>query len=275
MTRNAPARFNWRAFVTLSVALCFLLLGTSGIVLYVAPPGRVANWSRWTLGALDRPGWQALHTVFALLFVLAGAFHLWFNWRALLFYVRTRLAEGLRLRRELAFAAVAVLAVAGLTLADLPPFSSVMALGERVKSSWSAGGGEPPVPHAELLTLERLAATTQIPLDRVLANLEAAGLTGAGPQVTIAALASAHGLTPRDVWVRLKGREKPKEIPAGGGYGSKTVGEVCEQLDIPLEEGLARLRARGIEASAGSSMKDLAETHGRRPHDLVQALAGA
>ena len=127
----------------------------------------------------------------------AGAFHLGFNWRALLHYVGARLADGLRLRRELALAAAVVLAVAGLTLADLPPFSSVMALGERAKSAWSAGGGEPPVPHAELLILERLAATTQIPLDRVLANLEAAGLTGAGPKVTIAALASAHRLTPQ------------------------------------------------------------------------------
>ena len=275
MTRNTPARFHWRAFVTLYVTLSFVLLAASGIVLYVAPPGRVANWSRWTLGALDRPGWQALHTVFALLFVLAGAFHLWFNWRAFWFYVRARLAEGLRAKRELALAGVAVLAVAGLTLADLPPFGSVMDLGDRAKESWSARGGEPPVPHAELLSLERLAATTQVPLDRVLANLEAAGLTGAGPQVTIAALASAHGLTPQQVWVKLKGQERPKEIPAGGGYGSKTVAEVCGQLDIPVDEGLARLRARGIEASGGSPMKDLAERHGRRPHDLVEILAGA
>jgi hypothetical protein len=275
MTRNAPARFNGRAFVTLCVALCFGLLAASGIVLYVAPPGRVANWSRWTLGALDRPQWQALHTVVALLFLVAGAFHLWFNWRALLHYVRARLADGLRLRRELALAVAVVLAVAGLTLADLQPFSSVMALGERAKASWSADGGEPPVPHAELLTLERLAATTQIPLERALANLEAAGLTGAGPQVTMAALASTHGLTPRDVWAKLKGQDKPREIAAGGGYGSKTVGQVCEQLDIPLEEGLSRLRARGIEASAASAMKELAESHGRRPHDLVEVLAGA
>jgi len=105
MTRNAPARFHWRAFVTLYVTLSFVLLAASGIVLYVAPPGRVANWSRWTLGALDRHGWQAVHTVFALLFVLAGAFHLWFNWRTF--------------------------------------FGSIVDLGDRAKDSWSAAGGDP------------------------------------------------------------------------------------------------------------------------------------
>ena len=161
MTRNAPARFHWRAFVTLYVTLSFLLLAVSGIVLYVAPPGRVANWSRWTLGALDRHGWQSVHTVVALVFVLAGAFHLWFNWRTFWFYLRSKLAEGLLAKRELALATAAVVAVAGLTLADLPPFGSVMDLGDRAKESWSSGGGEPPVPHAELLTLERLATTTR------------------------------------------------------------------------------------------------------------------
>lgn len=275
MTRNAPARFHWRAFVTLYVTLSFLLLAVSGIVLYVAPPGRVANWSRWTLGALDRHGWQSVHTVVALVFVLAGAFHLWFNWRTFWFYLRSKLAEGLLAKRELALATAAVVAVAGLTLADLPPFGSVMDLGDRAKESWSSGGGEPPVPHAELLTLERLATTTQIPLDRVLANLDATGVNGVEPGVTLAALASANGLTPEQVWVKLKGREKPKEILAGGGYGSKSVGEVCAQLGIPLEEGLARLRARGIEASADSPMKELAGRHGKRPHDVVEILAGA
>lgn len=122
MTRNAPVRFHGRAFVTFYVTLSFLVLAVSGIVLYVAPPGRVANWSRWTIGSLDRHGWQAVHTVFALLFVLAGAFHLWFNWRTFWHLLRSRLGQGLLVKRELVLAAAAVAAVAGLTLADLPPF---------------------------------------------------------------------------------------------------------------------------------------------------------
>jgi hypothetical protein len=92
VTPNAPARFQWRAFVTLFVTLSF---------------------------------------------VLAGAFHLYFNWRIFWSYLRSRLAVGIRMKRELA----------------------------------------------------------------------------------LAALASAHDLTPEQVWVALKGEEKPKEPPAGGGYG--------------------------------------------------------
>lgn len=275
MTPNAPARFQWRAFVTLFVTLSFVLLATSGIVLYVAPPGRVAHWSLWTIAGLDKEGWQGIHTIFAFLFVLAGAFHLYFNWRIFWSYLRSRLAVGIRMKRELALAASLVVAISTLTVAGTPPFATVMNLGERVRQGWSVEGSEPPVPHAEILTLDRLAAITQMPLERVLANLEDAGVDGAKPQTTIAALASAHDLTPEQVWVALKGDEKPKELPAGGGYGRKTVGEVCEQLEVSPEEGLARLRRHGMDTTLETPMKALADRHGRQPHDLLQILAGA
>ena len=115
MTSNAPARFQWRAFVTLFVTLSFVLIAASGIVLYVSPPGRVAHWSLWTLGGLDKEAWQGVHTVFAFLFVLAGAFHLYFNWRVFWSYLRSRLAAGIRMKRELALAAGLVVAIGGLS----------------------------------------------------------------------------------------------------------------------------------------------------------------
>jgi hypothetical protein len=275
MSGNTMTRFQWRAFVTLFVTLAFTLLVVSGIVLYVAPPGRVAHWSRWTLGLLDKGAWQSVHTVFAFLFVLAGAFHLYFNWRILWSYLRTKLVAGIRMKRELGLAAGLVVAVAALTLAELPPFATVMDLGERAKHSWAVDGGEPPIPHAEILTLERLASITQMPLDRVLDNLEQAGVKGATAQSTIAALATANGRTPPQVWTVLKGSETPKELPTGRGYGRKSVGEVCVQLDLPPEEGLARLRRHGIEARTDTKMRALADQHDRSPHDLLEILTGA
>jgi hypothetical protein len=240
----------------------------------VAPPGRVAHWSLWTLGRLDKEAWQAVHTVFALLFVLAGAFHLYFNWRIFWSYLRSKLTAGVRMKRELALATGLVLAIGVLTVAGLPPFAIVMDLGGRAKEAWSVEGAEPPVPHAEIMTLERLAAITQVPLDRMLGNLEEAGMDDATPQSTIASLASAHDRTPEHVWVALTGPETPRELPAGGGYGRKTVGEVCAQLELSPEEGLARLRRHGMEATLETTMKNLADRHGRDPHDLLQILAG-
>lgn len=268
-------RFQWRAFTTLYVALSFAMLAVSGLVLYVAPPGRVANWSRWTLGLLDKSAWQGVHTIFALLFVLAGGLHLFFNWRILWSYLRTRLVAGIRLKRELAAAAGLAAGVLALTLAGAPPFGSVIRLGEDLKNGWVAPEAEPPIPHAELLTLERLAETTKLPLETTLANLEAAGYGEVSAKATLAALAAQQGRTPQQVWVAMRGKTPAPVVTSGGGYGRKTVGEVCRQIEVPLEDGLARLRQQGLEASAETPLRELAERSGRTPHDLVQVLAGA
>ena len=63
-------------------------------------------------------------------------------------------------------------------------------------------------------------------------------------------------------------------IAEGGGYGRKTVAELCEQFQVPLEEGLARLRAVGVEAAPNDNARALADRLGKSPIDLVQAVAG-
>jgi hypothetical protein len=275
MTRNAPARFQWRAFVALGLTLGFLALAVSGIVLYVAPPGRVANWARWTLGALDRHQWQALHTAFALVFLVAGAFHLWFNVRALVFYVRSRIAEGARLRRELVAAGAAAAAVATLTLADLPPFSSVLDAGEAARSSWSSAGGEPPVPHAELLTLERLAATTQGP-----ARPHARQSRGRRHRGRLGGLDDRRpGVRPPAPAERgldaAQGRREAQGDPGGRRVREQDRERGVRAARHPRRRGPRAASRRGIEAGGDSPMKVLAERHGKRPHDLVEILAGA
>ena len=99
---SATRKFHWKVFVSFYVVFSFLALAVSGIVLYVAPPGRIANWSIWTLGALSKAQWQAVHTIVALLFIVAAGFHLYFNWKVLMAYLRSKLAEGLRMKWELA-----------------------------------------------------------------------------------------------------------------------------------------------------------------------------
>ncbi|MHB8838480.1 MAG: DUF4405 domain-containing protein [Gemmatimonadaceae bacterium] len=115
-----------KAFISLDVALSFVVLGLSGIVLYIAPTGRVANWSIWRLALVSKAQWQAVHTIFSFLFLVAASFHLYFNWKVLTAHLRTRLEEGRRMRRELTAAVAAGGVVLGLTPGGVPPFSTVM-----------------------------------------------------------------------------------------------------------------------------------------------------
>lgn len=272
---HAASPFRWRAFTSLYITLSFLVLAVSGAVLFVAPPGRVANWSRWTLIAIDKTAWQSVHTVCAGLFVVAGAFHVFFNWRVLLSHLRTRRTQASRLKRELLAASALAAGVLALTVAGAPPFTTLMNLGEDAKNGWVPQEAEPPLPHAELMTLEKLSETAKLPLETALKSLEAAGIRGAAPGVTLAAIASREGLTPQQAYMKLRGTSAVAVPSTGGGSGRRTVGEVCRQLGLPVEEGLGRLRRAGIEARVEDTLRALAERAGKSPHDLVQLLGGA
>ena len=269
------SRFSWKPFTSFFILLSFTVILASGLVLYLAPPGRIANWTHWMLGPLDKEQWQALHTVFALMFVTGALLHLVFNWRVLLAYLRTRLHTGNSHRPEFAVASVLTVLVLGLTLARLPPFSSVMALGDLAKNSWAGKETEPPVPHAEGLTLTQLAEVTRQPVDQMLDLLARAGVTGADPAKTVGELAAANGLTPQQLYARVRARTGPLPVNVEAGLGRKTVEQVCGELGLDLQEGLHRLENAGLQAKAGDTMKEVAAAHGRTPHDILPVIRGS
>ncbi len=155
----ASTKFHWKVFVSFYVVFSFLALAVSGIVLYVSPPGRVANWSVWRLLLLTKAQWQAVHTIVALAFLVAGGFHVYFNWKVLVAYLKSKLQAGLRMKRELAAASLTGVVILAASMTGVPPFGTVMDVGEEIKNSWSTASSEPPVPHAELMTVEKLAET--------------------------------------------------------------------------------------------------------------------
>lgn len=269
-------RFNWRAFVSLYVVVSFIMIVVTGVVLYITPPGRVANWSEWTFGGLTKAQWQAVHTIFTFVFVGAAAFHVYFNWKILLAYLRNRFRAGVPRWRELLLASGLVTTLMAMTLAEVPPLSYVIDARETIAASWSTPLGEPPVPHAEVLTLAKLAETVKVPLDRLQARLTEAGLESGGPDATLAEIAERHGKTPSEVYAVMTAGEQAPAIPVaeGGGYGQKSVRQVSGQLQIPVSAALEHLRSRGIEAEPASNVKELASAYGRRPIEIVQIMQG-
>jgi hypothetical protein len=269
--------FYWRAFVTFYVILSFIIIAASGLVLFISPPGRVANWSQWTFGRLQKADWQAVHTVFTLIFLAAIAFHIYFNWRVILNYLRRKVGEGLHRGKEMGLAAAVGAAVLVLTIVGVPPFSTVMTFGEQVKNSWSDPATEPPVPHAELWTVAKFAETNKITSEEAMDNLRQAGMTAPGTDVTLQSLATTYKVTPRQVYLKALGHARAASVPVaeGGGFGRKTVGQFCEETNIPVETALERLRQAGFTAAtAESNMRQLATQNGKRPIEVSQIIQG-
>jgi len=221
-TRKRP--FQWRALVALLLFGAGFLLMISGIVLYLAPSGRVAKSIEWRLLGLDKDQWEALHTAFGIVFLVLFGFHLKYNWRSILAYARKKLAGALRLRTELVWATVLTLTLTLIAIFDLPPMRQVMALGEGMTDYWERWGEahgyyvtSEEEAHEETnetggkgwgkLTVEALAEEKGVSLEDALAQLAAAGIE-ARPEDNLLTLSGKSGISPSEL-AALVGPETP------------------------------------------------------------------
>jgi hypothetical protein len=277
-TASAPAaphaRFQWRAFATLSVAVGSVMLAASGLALYVAPAGRIATWTGWTLLALTKAQWQALHMVFGVLVAVAAGVHLYFNWRVLLFYLRSKARRGIHRRRELALASGLAGLLAAMAAASVPPVSLVADGREALSEWWSTSEAEPPIPHMERLTVAQVAEALKIAPEEALVRLARAGI-GTDAATPLEQVASVRGWTPAEVY-RLMARDAPLATPAttmpAAGLGRRALGELVRAEGLAPDEALGRLRSAGIEARLDETLHDIAARSGRRAPDIAKLL---
>lgn len=271
-------KYQWRSFITFFVVFSFVILAVTGIVLYVTPPGRIANWTGWRLIGLTKTQWQSVHTIHSFLFVVAAAFHLAFNWRVLTGYLRVKVHAGMKKKWEFIGSVGALGLVFFASVRDLTPASLVMDAGEDLKNSWEERNLAPPIPHAELLTLREYAEKAHVPMQALEKNLEARGITHADAGEKIGDIAGRTGLAPMDLVHDAAARPRQAEgkprIGEGGGYGRKTVEEICVQYRVETGTALDRLRGHSIEGSAEEKIIEIAGRAGKRPIEIVRIIAG-
>lgn len=278
---------SWRSFTALLVTWAFLVLIVTGLVLYIVPHGRVAYWVHWGLAGLDKDGWADLHMLFGGVFIVAGAFHLYFNWRPFKQYLRERAAGHARMSRALLGSLAFTLLVAALSVAYLPPASWVFDLNAAIKDSWvTERGMEPPFGHAEEVSLAGIARRMRLDLDRAQAALREAGYRFDGPRQSLEAIARANNTTPMAVYgvIREFPQEteavpkrftRPEEVEAefaGTGLGRKTLAEVCAQVGMAPATARERLEAAGIGLADDETFRAVAERHGVSPIDLLTVM---
>jgi hypothetical protein len=280
-------RFAWRAVISVLIAASFLFLVLSGIILFLSPPGRVANWTNWAMLGLRKQEWISLHVWFSTLFLAAALLHVFFNWRPLLSYFKGRLTRRLSFRREWVVAVVICGSVYAGTRAGVPPFSTLLAFGDKVKESWDQPQERAPIPHAELLTLAELSQKAAVDLTDATNRLHAAGITNFQPETLVREIAEKNARSGKQLYDLLlnqavKGGEKSGAGTAhgsgpgsGGGPGRKTLSQFCSDAGIDLQQALARLKAKGIQASAELTLREIAVNNGyNRPYELLEIIQG-
>lgn len=281
---SAPA-FQWRALVSVVVMLSFLLMIISGVGLWIAPPGRIANWTDWTVFGLRKGEWADLHLWFGVVFVVASGFHVVLNWRPLLGYFKSKLTRQFGFRREWLAALLLCAMVFGGTRLEFPPFSTLLVFTEDIRESWERQSQRPPIPHAELLAVNELAEQAGVSLTNVLARLAASGIKDVSPEMRVADLAERNHISAQQLYTLMTAQEGEQEQRvgqgggrsggAGGGLGRRTLAAFCREEGIDLQTAQKRLESKGIQASGNQTLREIAENGGyEKPFEVLEVIRG-
>ncbi len=192
-------RFQPRVFTALSLFATGLILAFTGIICYLKPPSRIAEWINWRFLGLEKHFWEALHTVFALLFVITALTHIIYNRRALRAYMRLRMEQGRQYWRELTAAFGITAALILITLLNIFPTATIMDLGDRLSEGWGKNHQAPAIARMEKFPLVTYCRLMELDLPTAMRQLVEAGFEGVSPDAPVRDIAHANGVAPIEI----------------------------------------------------------------------------
>ena len=205
-------RLHLRGFISLLTALSFLIMTVSGVILFVTPQGRVAYWLDWTFIGLSKTQWGDMHIITSLLFAIAGLWHTWLNWGALVGYFKDKVKKTVALKGELAVAVLLTLFCTVGGIYKAPPLSYLLDLNELIKDSWiRTPEDEPVISHAELMPLRKFLDKVDIELEPALVRLAEQGIVVSGPDQKLLDIARNNRTSPSEIYKILKPLEQSDE----------------------------------------------------------------
>jgi len=280
--KKSKKGFSLRSFTSFSLVVSTIIMSWSGFILYVAPPGRIANWGTWKLMLFTKTEWQSFHTIFSYLFFILVIIHLFFiNWKTFMTYFKSRLIAGLNRKWELAVAIIITALIFIGTLRSWAPFGQVMNFGEKLKEGWGKKMEVPPVLHMETYTLGQLSIMfDSVPVQGLKNTLLENGIRIGVSDTTLRQIAEKNNSTPAAVYeiLSVRFRKSADHVQglggSGQGYGKYSLKMVSERSGKDLDEIMGLLKARGIDAVPETTVRGLADQMGMTPVEVYNLLAG-
>jgi len=276
MGKHRSEKFKFRAFLGVYMGISAIVMTVSGIILYIAPPGRIAHWSYWAMLGFTKTEWQHIHTIFTFIFVIAGIWHIYYNWKPLMNYLRRKSKEAAKIRQEMVVATIFSLLVFAGTYWYVFPFSTVLDFGEEITDSWSNEENEPPIPHAEELTVGEFARVKNIPVQRFQHLLEQGGFKVSDTTMTLQQIAEQYNVTPNEVAKVVSSSGSMNTFGTGymqgSGFGRKLLSEIIKENNLNWDESIAKLKTAGITVEEDDKLKNIANDNKVTPFDIIKAL---
>ncbi len=196
--RQASRRaFNWRVFVVDLLLWTAFIDVVSGIILYT--PGHFLHSLHVNPFGLGFREWAVWHTIIGFVLTFAAIYHMVFNWRPLVAYIRQRGKAIWQVRREFAWA---LLISAYLTLATVyywPPVSTIWEFRTTLNGVWAYQVWKDE-------TVADLAKMRRLKVEQVLDRFKKYGIE-ASPEEKLSEVARRSGYPVYDLYQIARGRE--------------------------------------------------------------------
>lgn len=265
-----------RKATSLTLAFSFLTMTYTGIMLFLAPHGRVAYWSNWTLLGLGKEQYAQIHTASMVVFILFGALHIYYNFKAIVSYLKDRSTKAISWKKSELLVALGInLFVILGTLYMVQPIKAFLDFQDGIKAYWAKTQGEPPYGHAEESSLRAFSKKTDLDPVQAEAALKAKGLAyEAGWNMQT--IAERNHMTPQQVYeiIRPKGENAAHNAKSDiTRLGQKTLRDLAQMGRIDLSKAQALIRSRGYtDVSPENRMKAIADELGTTPFALFKEL---
>lgn len=269
---------NLRKITSMTMLHSFLFCILSSIILYIVPHGRVAYWAEWRFWGMTKTQWADLHITLGFLFLLAGFLHLFYNWKVITAYMKNKARQVKVFTSSFNVALILCLAIGLATFYKIPPVYSIISFSESLKDASAEKYGEPPYGHAELSSLKTFTKKVDIDLAEAIKLLHAKGLSFSGEQQTIADIAAANKITPKELHAVIKPaqikRSEGNTFPAEPfpGFGRKTLADICNEYDLDIPHIIKSLAKQNIQADPSQTIKEVAAGADMDPHAFFEIL---
>jgi len=272
-------KFSWKSFISFSLFVAIFILAFTGVILYIAPPGRVAKWVNWTIFGLSKEGWQEQHTIFAYTFVILSVFHIFFiNWKVFLSYIKKKAVKGFHKKTEMFASLILILVLVFATSLGVPPIKNVIDLGEHFTESWEKKNEQAPMPHTEALTIKELSEqVVNLSPDTIIQKLQVKGIKVENTDQTLKVIGINNNLSPFEIYEIIVEnaeirKDKLNSLKPGTGFGRKSLAEIAEILKKDVNGLIDLLKKEGIEAQSTDLLKNIAQKLGKKPIEIIEIL---
>ena len=267
-----------KKIISLTLAFSFLVMSITGIMLYIVPKGKIAYWANWEMFGLTKTQYGDMHITSMILFLVVTIWHIYYNWKPLMNYLKNSTKQITLFKKELLIALALNFLFVGGTLMGIQPFQGVLDINDDIKAYWQKQYGSPPYGHAEESSLQSFSQRIGVNIQKALELLKDKGIVVENKSQTLLQIAQQNGISPKDIHYAIKpkgGKITTGKATADTGIsflGRRTLQELADMDKVNLKKSLLFLQKEGFNATPQSRMREAANALGITPYELFDKL---